>query len=60
MTTATKLREEGKIEGKIECKIEAKLETARRMLEKGSDVSFIAEVTGLSQAEIEALHNKNG
>ncbi|HPH04211.1 MAG TPA: hypothetical protein PK297_14760 [Spirochaetota bacterium] len=52
MTTATRLREEGKIE--------AKLETARRMLEKGSDVSFIAEVTGLSQAEIEALHNKNG
>ena len=49
MTTATKLREEGKIEGKIE--------TARRMLGDGQSIELIAKYTGLSLSEIMALQD---
>lgn len=49
MTTALKLKEEGKIE--------AKREDALKMLEHGLDISLIADCTGLSVEEIEKLKN---
>jgi len=45
----------GLLEGKQEGKHEGKLETAKAMFNKGLDVDFIAEVTGLSVEEIEQL-----
>jgi predicted transposase/invertase (TIGR01784 family) len=48
---------EGKIEGKAEGKIEAKLEIAKAMLTKNMAVSLIAEVTGLTEAEIEVFRS---
>ncbi len=52
-------KEEGKIEGKIEGLIEgerkAKIEMARNLLERGIAVSIIAQASGLSEAEVEAL-----
>lgn len=47
MTTALKLKEEGKIEGRIEA--------ALKMLEHGLDINLIADCTGLSVEEIEKL-----
>ncbi|MGE8739751.1 Rpn family recombination-promoting nuclease/putative transposase, partial [Leptospira interrogans] len=44
MTTAEKLRKEGKIEGKIE--------TARNMLLKGASLEFVLSVTGLTEQEL--------
>jgi predicted transposase/invertase (TIGR01784 family) len=46
----TRGREEGKLEGK--------LEIAASMLKKGLSVTLIAEVTGLSAAEIETLNER--
>jgi len=46
----TRGREEGKLEGK--------LEIAASMLKKGLSVTLIAEVTGLSAAEIETLNEQ--
>ncbi len=40
---------------KEEGKIEEKIETAIKMLEKGLDVSLIAEITGLTEHEINSL-----
>ncbi|RCK80802.1 MAG: putative transposase [Candidatus Ozemobacter sibiricus] len=48
-------RAKGRAEGRAEGQAEAKTEIARRMLEKGLDLPFIAEVTGLSIEEIRAL-----
>ena len=46
---------EGKAEGKAEGLAEGKAEIARKLKAKGTAVEFIAEVTGLSKAEIDAL-----
>ena len=47
---------EGQFEGKLEGKIEGKLETARILKQLGDPIQKIIQVTGLSQAEIEALN----
>ena len=47
---------EGKLEGKLEGKFEGKLETARILKQLGDPIQKIIQVTGLSQAEIEALN----
>jgi predicted transposase/invertase (TIGR01784 family) len=49
------VKEEGKIEGRIEGKIEGKIEVASEMKKKGLDIKFIAEITGLSEKEINAI-----
>lgn len=46
---------EGRIEGRAEGRAEEKLENAKRMKDKGCELDFIAEITGLSLAEIEQL-----
>ncbi|SCW70932.1 conserved hypothetical protein (putative transposase or invertase) [Paenibacillus tianmuensis] len=48
----------GRAEGKLEGKTERDKEIAASMLQKGLPVSLIAEVTGLSETEIEALNKK--
>lgn len=48
----------GREEGRLEGKLEGKLEIVASMLQKGLPVSLIAEVTGLSETEIEALNKK--
>ena len=66
MTTAEKLRKQGRREGKQEGLEEgeqrgekkAKLEYARRMLEKGYPVEDICEITGLSREEIQTLRQE--
>ncbi len=59
MTTAEKLRKQGKQEGKQEGLEEgekkAKLEDARRMLERGYPLDDICDITGLSREEVEML-----
>ena len=50
-------KKEGKLEGKKEGKLEAKLEIARQLLDV-LDVETIAQKTGLSLAEIEALRSQ--
>jgi predicted transposase/invertase (TIGR01784 family) len=47
--------DEGKIEGKIEGKNEGKTEIARKMKIKGLSVEDIAELTGLSDIEMQKL-----
>ena len=46
---------EGLAEGEAKGKTEEKLNIARNMKEKGADVAFIAECTGMSVEEIEKL-----
>jgi predicted transposase/invertase (TIGR01784 family) len=46
---------EGEKKGKMECRKEEKIEMAKKMKEKGTDVEFISEITGLSKEEIERL-----
>ena len=48
-------REEGRKEGREKGIAIGLLQTARNMKAKGLHVSLIAEVTGLSEAEIEAI-----
>jgi predicted transposase/invertase (TIGR01784 family) len=59
MTTAEKLRKQGKQEGihegKLEGKREGKLESARKMREKGYSIEDICDITGLSRKEVEGL-----
>ena len=50
-----KVREEGKAEGKAEGESMAKASIAKSMKEKGLDKKIIAECTGLSLEQIEAL-----
>ena len=45
----------GLIEGKVEGSRQAKLETARLMKQANCEIPFIEKMTGLSQAEVEAL-----
>lgn len=44
--------DQGKIEGKIEGDHERQIMTAHKMISKGFEIALIAEVTGLSEAEI--------
>lgn len=48
-------KQEGKLEGRLEGKLEEKYIIARNMKRKGIDVVVIAEISGLSVKEIEAL-----
>ena len=48
-------RQEGKAEGLKEGKQQEKLEIAKQMLAKGLDIQLICEMTGLSEAKINAL-----
>ncbi|EMO14681.1 hypothetical protein LEP1GSC175_3382 [Leptospira santarosai str. HAI821] len=56
MTTAERLRQEGKIEGKIEGKVEGKvegkIETARNMLLDGASLEYILKITGLTEQDL--------
>lgn len=47
--------DEGKLEGKNEGKLEGKLEVAKKMKLKGLSAKDIAELTGLSEYEVEKL-----
>ncbi|MBN2435639.1 MAG: transposase, partial [Spirochaetes bacterium] len=51
MSTAMKLREEGKIEGKLEGKTEA----AKALLKEGVSIELISKCTGLSEEEIKSI-----
>lgn len=46
---------EGRVKGLTEGRVKEKLENAKRMKDKGCALDFIAEITGLSLAEIEQL-----
>ncbi|EKO32021.1 hypothetical protein LEP1GSC179_0010 [Leptospira santarosai str. MOR084] len=48
MTTAERLRQEGKIEGKVE----GKIETARNMLLDGASLEYILKITGLTEQDL--------
>ena len=50
-------RREGRQEGRQEGRKEERQEVILKMLEKKADTSFIAEVTGLSEEEINKLKN---
>ena len=47
--------EEGKIKGKAEGKTEEKKEIAKKMKEKGTEIEYIIEITGLTEEEINLL-----
>jgi predicted transposase/invertase (TIGR01784 family) len=55
VTTAERIRQEGKLEGKLEGAHEKALMTARAMLLKGFSVIDIAELTGLPLEDIKKL-----
>ena len=46
---------EGLIEGKLEGQLDEKFEVAKSMLNKGFDISLIADITKLSEQDIKAL-----
>jgi predicted transposase/invertase (TIGR01784 family) len=48
-------RQEGRIEGRSEGRSEGRIEVAKNALRKNLSISDIADLTGLSPAEIEAL-----
>jgi len=48
-------REEGKARGKAEGPRQAKLETAKNLLQFGLSVQKIAQATGLTKEDVEAL-----
>jgi predicted transposase/invertase (TIGR01784 family) len=52
-------RVEGRIEGKEEGRIVEKIEIAKKMLNKGMDISLVSEVTGLDTEEILRLKSKS-
>ncbi len=49
------MRKNSLAEGRAEGIAQAKADNARKMLEKGMDIALIADITGLSPEEIEAL-----
>ena len=50
----------GELKGKLKGELKGKIETARNMLAEGCDLAFIAKVTGLPHAEVQAIqHNKD-
>ena len=52
---AEKGEAKGLAEGEAKGKAEGKLETAKNLLSKGMDATFICEVTGLSKETVSAL-----
>ena len=48
---------EGEARGRSEGSRQAKLETAKNLLQFGLSREKIAQATGLTQAEVEAIHN---
>ena len=48
---------EGEARGRSEGSHQAKLETAKNLLQFGLSREKIAQATGLSKAEVEAIHN---
>ena len=55
MSLAEQLKEEGRIEGKLEGELNKEKEIAKRLLDAGSDPTFVAKVTGLSLEKINKL-----
>lgn len=67
MSLAEQLREEGRIEGiergriegiergRMEGELHTQIEFAKRLLARGLELVFIAEVTGLSEIKIQEL-----
>ena len=54
------LAQQWKAEGELKGELKGKIETARNMLAEGCDLAFIAKVTGLPHAEVQAMqHNKD-
>jgi predicted transposase/invertase (TIGR01784 family) len=49
---------EGKIEGKLEGEHEARIKIALNALQKNLPISFITELTGLSEQEVKKLKKK--
>ena len=49
---------EGREEGRVEGREERAIETAQAMLAKGLDVELIAECTGLTLEEVQALQQQ--
>ena len=48
---------EGEARGRSEGSHQKALETARLMKQANCEIPFIAKMTGLTQAEVEAIHN---
>ena len=46
---------EGKLEGKAEGDREAKLAVAQRLLDEGTELAFVAKMTGLAPKEVSIL-----
>jgi len=63
MTMAQELMRRGKVEGLEEGvqkgREEGRSEVARKMLERGVAIGFVAETTGLTEDQIAALKNEN-
>ena len=51
-------RVEGKAEGIVEGRAKAKEDVALKMLAKGFEISFVAEISGLSESKLEALRKR--
>lgn len=54
MTLGERLRAEGRTEGRYE----GKLEAATRLLARGADPAFVAEITGLPLKKIKSLQTE--
>jgi len=52
-------RKKGREEGRVEGQVEERKATAVRLMAKGMDDGFIAEVTGLPPEEIARLRQEN-
>ena len=61
MDIKERIKEEGRLEGIQKGRLEGRLERNRevilKMFQKEADISFISEVTGLSEEEIRKLKN---
>lgn len=62
MTLAEQLRDEGRMEGRMEGRaegrIEERIEVAKRLLTAGTEVTFVAKITGISVEKLKALQSK--
>ena len=57
MSLAEQLREEGELRGELRGALNKEIEIAKRMLDEGVEVVFIAKVTGLSVDKVKSLKN---
>ena len=57
-TIASKWKQEGKKEGKKEGRKEGKWDVVMKMLNKGVDIDFIAEITGFTTDQIKKFEQK--